>query len=302
MVPLFLFSANCGSDFRPPGKLVDDEPQVLGIRAEPPEVGAGDTMTVDALVHWPQGEVHYLWFLCIPTNLEQVQTCVSSQITETLPPDCAGAMATLCTAGTDPTFDWTAPPIPLPEGVTEAFFFVQQVVSGSSDVWAACGQAIRDNIPTADCLISLKTVTYSSREVKNLNPRISHFVVNEAEVIPGEVAVGNAGEKLNFNVVIDAASLDELSDESEDTNFIYMNMDFYTTCGTIGTWGEQWYCEMSLDGTRTVTCLSDLEEETGLPNTVNPGKDFTGDCIVYALLRDNLGGITWYTQEFSFIP
>ena len=298
MAMMFLFVLNCGNDFRPPGQLSDEEPQVLGIRVEPPEVGAGDTMTVDALVHWPQGEVHTLWFLCIPTNLEQVQTCVSSQIGEALPPDCAGAMATLCTAGADPTFTWTAPPIPLPEGVTEAFFFVQQVVSAAPDVWATCGQAIRDNIPTADCLISLKTVTFSDREVKNANPRLAHFIVNENVVTPGDLVVAAAGEKLSFQVAVDTASLDELSDESEDTNFIFMEMHYYTTCGKLGRWSEDLYCEMALDGTREVTCV--LDEELEPTVTISPSKDLTGECVVHAVLRDNLGGITWLTQEFSF--
>ncbi len=300
VIPLFMFLAMagyaaCGGGFDAAGKLNDTESLMLGIRATPPEIGAGETMTVDALVHWPQGEPHYLWFLCIPTNLEQVQTCVSSQIGETLPPPCAGSMATLCTAGADPTFDWTAPPIPLPEGVTEAFFFVQLVLSGSADVWAACGQAIRDNVPTPDCLLGLKTVTFSEREVKNANPRISHFIVADAEVPPGEVAVAAAGEKLFFNVAIDTSSLDELTDESESTNYIYMEMAYYTTCGTIGSWDEQWYCEMALDGTREITC--DEQE----PNAVNPRKDWSGDCVVHAVLRDNLGGITWFTQDFSFL-
>jgi len=288
--------AGCGGGFDPAGKLNDTESQMLGIRADPPEIGAGDVMTVDALVHWPQGAPQYLWFLCIPTNLEQVQTCVSSQIGETLPPPCAGGMATLCTAGTDPTFSWTAPPIPLPEGVTDAFFFVQLVLSGAPDVWATCGQAIRDNVPTADCLIGLKTVTYSDREIKNANPRITNFVVNEVDIVPGEVVVAALGEPASFNATVDATSLDELSDASEDTNFIYMEMSYSTTCGSLDRWEDQWYCEMALDGTREVTC------DPIDPNLIRPKKDWSGECLVHAVLRDNLGGITWFTQEFSFTP
>jgi len=299
MAIVFLFNVNCGDDFRPAGQLVDDEPQVLGLRAEPPEVGGGDSLTVDSLVHWPQGEAHYLWFLCIPTNLEQVQSCVKSQLGEALPPACEGAMGTLCTAGTDPTFTWTAPPIPLPEDVPEVFFFVQQVLSSSPDVWAACESAIRNNLPTADCLISLKTVTFSDREVKNLNPQLSHFVINETIATPGEPVIATAGQKASFNVVIDHAGLDELTDESTSTNFIYMNMEFYTTCGTLDRYGEQWYCEMALDGTREITCVADDDEDA--PNQVKPRKDWSGDCVVHAVLRDNLGGITWLTQELSFL-
>ncbi len=291
---LFFLIPACGEDFDPAGELNDTEAQMLGIRATPPEVGGGDGLTLDALLHFPHGQPHHLWFICIPTKLEEVNACVSSQIGADLPPACdSGTPATLCTASTDPSFSYTVPAIPLPPDVPEFLFFVQLVVSPAPDVWAQCAQNIRSNLPTADCLIGLKTVIYSSREVKNANPRISHFVVGNAPVPAGTPHVVAEGEKVAFNVSLDLDSLDELSDASEDVNFIYMDMAYYTTCGTLERWEDRWHCVMALDGSRAVTC------DPIDPNPVKFHKDFHGSCVVHAVLRDNLGGIDWFTQEFQ---
>ncbi len=292
---LAVFMIACfGEEFDPEGKLNDKEPQVLGIRTEPPEIGGGDTVTVDSLIHWPQGTPHTLWFLCIPTQLEQITRCVAAQIGETRPPLCAeNPFSTLCTAGTEASFSWTLPDLPQLDEIDEIIIFIQQVLSGSEDVWAACGDAIRNNIPTANCLISLKNLTISNREVKNINPRISHFTFHEEDMPVGEPIVATAGEKAPLMAVVDTASLDELRDDSDATNFIFMDLRYFTTCGELESYGDRIYCVMALDGTRQINCEP-------APNRILPKKDWTGDCVVHAVLRDNLGGIDFFTQDFSF--
>lgn len=287
--------AACTESFDPAGKLNNTEAQMLGIRAEPPEVGGGDTLTLDALLHFPQGQPHYLWLICIPTKLEELSACVSSQLGQELPPPCdLGIPATLCTASLQPSFSYTVPPIVLPPDVPEFLFFVQLVVSPAEDVWSQCAQNIRDNRPTPDCMIGLKNVIYSSREVKNANPRISHFVVNNQPVTFGTVWNVAEEEKIEFNVALEQSSLDELRDESQNTNFIFMDMAYYTTCGTLERWEDRWYCEMALDGSQQITC-DPIE-----PNLVKPRKELQGSCVIHAVIRDNLGGIDWLTQEFLF--
>lgn len=295
MIGFTAMAAACAEEFDPAGKLNATEAQMLGIRAEPPEVGGGDTLTLDALLHFPQGEPHYLWLICIPTKLEELSACVSSQIGADLPPPCdSGVPATLCTASVDSSFSYVVPPIPLPPDVPEILFFVQLVVSPEPDVWGQCAQNIRDNRPTADCMIGLKNVIYSSRDVKNANPRISHFVVGNQPIEPGTAYDAAAGEKAEFNVALDLSSLDELRDESEDTNFIFMDMAYYTTCGTLERWEDRWHCVMALDGSKEITC------DPIDPNPVKPRRDLHGSCVIHAVVRDNLGGIDWFTQEFIY--
>lgn len=99
---------------------------------------------------------------------------------------------------------------------------------------------------------------------------------------------------IEFNVALELSSLDELRDESPNTNFIFMDMAYYTTCGTLEHWEDRWYCEMALAGSQQITC-DPIE-----PNPVKPRKELQGSCVIHAVIRDNLGGIDWLTQEFLF--
>jgi len=63
LASLLPLGAGCGDDFDPEYWI--DEPRLIGVVADPPELDVGQTSTLQAIVATPHGEpVKYAWYLC----------------------------------------------------------------------------------------------------------------------------------------------------------------------------------------------------------------------------------------------
>lgn len=285
-----LGGAACVPDF-PPASELGDEPQVLAVRATPPEAAPGEAIRLDALIHWPESTPGLAWLVCIPGPLDDLDTCVSSRFT-TL--DAVARCedepeAALCLAGRDATALYRVPDRLLPADQEELTLYVELVATSLPAGPAACDEAVRDIYPTTDCALSLKRLAVSERPEPNRNPVLLPLLVNGESLdatAPHVLDLGGVDPgdfKVDLGVSVEPESVDELGMGDPPPDEARLPVLWYTTCGSLG------------DDAGSVRCARDGEcvaHETGWsPKT-------SGDCTVHVVVRDGRGGVDWLTREF----
>lgn len=288
--------AACSDPFRSVAEL-DETPQVLGVRAEPPDLPPGQDVTLDALVHWPGVVPTLVWLVCIPEIGQDFTTCLSDQFGAAAePPLCASdPAARFCIAGVGSSVSYRVPEGVFPDDGERHTFFVNMLATRSFDGIAACGEVLAGGSPTEDCLLSLKRVVVTQGDVQNRNPEVSHFT-RDGVVLGrlGPVVVDSAGadlEKLSvkIGVALEVASVDELvgpDGEPTDTTLV---VSWFTDCGSLDKTASFLDCQAQGEG--------------GGPSCQVPEVGWkpkaSGSCRVHAVVRDGQGGIGWATQELE---
>jgi hypothetical protein len=296
LLGLMAGGAGCVPDFRGASQL-DETNQVLAVRATPPMVNPGATVTLDALVHWPAGTPTLFWLVCIPNVGDTFLSCLSNQGEDASdPPFCAAdPTARLCLAGLGESVEYAVPESIFPDDGEDHTFFVNMIASGGG--FDTCAEVMMGGSPTPDCLLSLKRVVVSYREPAelNVNPELSHFVVDGGELDPSTVATLDANEvdvediRLEVSVTAEATSINELYPPGADPIPFDLVASFFTTCGKLSL--EKVYLSCAPD---EVTAAPHCE-----PASVFWRPETTGPCTFHAVLRDGNGGLGWLTQQFE---
>lgn len=293
VVPL---ANGCGDPFRSVAEL-DESPQVLALRAEPPALGPGEEVTLDALVHWPDASPILLWLVCIPGLGESITTCLANQFDQTAePPSCeADPRAKLCVAGVGSRVSYRVPEGIFPDDGEDHTFFVNMLATDSFDGLAACGETLSGGEPNQGCLLSLKRVVVTYAEARNVNPVISQLSLDGSALTPGVTTpVEGAGAlpedlsvKVGVSLLVD--SVDELFPDGESPRETTLVASWFTDCGTVGA--EQSFLPCWPEG------------DTGLPGCEVPEVRWkpgaSGLCRVHAVVRDGRGGTGFLTQAFE---
>jgi hypothetical protein len=288
--------AGCVPDFRSASEL-DETNQVLAVRVTPPEVNPGGTVTLDALVHWPEGAPMLYWLVCIPDVGDTFMSCLSGRLDSTMDtPFCGVDPADrLCLAGVGDSVDYTVPESIFPDDGEDHTFFVNMLAAGA-DI-ETCAEVMMGGAPTSDCLLSLKRVVVSYRDPAelNVNPELAHFVFDGSALDPAAVAtVDSTAEniddlRLEISVTAEATSIDEVYPPGGDPSPFDLVVSFFTTCGQISAEKVFLSCAPS--------------EPTGEPRCEPAGvfwrPETTGPCTLYAVLRDGNGGLGWLTQQLE---
>jgi len=294
-VGLAVFVASCVPEFAPASQL-GDSPQVLAVRVNPPAVAPGDTVRLDALLHWPGDAPEYLWLVCVPTAADTIDTCVANRLGDggVLLPLCASAPgAPLCYASRDATALYTVPgDVDAPDG--GASIFVELVVGDDVDS-QECARAYRDLNPAARCLVAVKRLAVSgSVEAAHRNPALLPLEVDglpvDATSLVALDPTGAQGEDLAVNLTVGVVpeTVDELlGDEPPDE--VRLPVAWYATCGGFGEDEGSLVCQLPAAGEIAPTC--ELLEVEWQPAA-------SGECTVHVTVRDGRGGVVWITQQF----
>jgi hypothetical protein len=300
----------CVPDF-PPASQLGDAPQVLAVRAEPPEVAPGQVVRLDSLVHWPGNPPEHLWLVCVPTEVDTLDTCVSNRLGDggvLLPPCAAAPGVPLCYASQDATALYTVPAdLPL-DDEGRATIFVELVV-GDDLASDECVRAYRDLDPSERCLVALKRLAVSVAVASNVSPALAPLVVDGTPVDTTPVDVtavvvldptGAAGDDLEVALTVGVLpeTVDEftLADEPPDEppeeppEEALLPMALYATCGTFDEDEPDLRCEPPAPGDTAPRCE---------PVTVTWKPQTSGECTLHVTLRDGRGGVAWLTQRFS---
>lgn len=283
----------------PPASELGDDHQVLVIRATPPELAPGDTVLLDALVHWPGGQPTLFWLVCVPDVSDNIMSCLSAHLPPgSAPPLCADdPAARACIAGVGDTAVYTVPADAFPDDGEQRTFFVYMLAAGGPDGMVQCQDTLAGGAPTFDCLLSLKRVVVSTRDPANVNPVVTGLIVADETADPSAVVEVDAGDadlekyKVSLGVTLDATSVDELvgSPGAEDEP-ARLTVQWFTTCG--GVDDPIAYLEVTADGSGGLTYDTVLTQW-------KPKQ--TGDCVVHAVVRDDLGGAGFLTQQLSVV-
>jgi len=293
---LLVWGVGCAPEFRGVSEL-DENNQVLAVRATPPAVNPGGTVTLDALVHWPVGAPTLFWLVCIPDIGDTFLSCLSNRLDSAADiPFCGVDPAErLCLAGLGNAVQYTLPENAFPDDGKDHTFFVNMVASGG-DI-ESCADVLTGGEPTADCLLSLKrvVVSYDDPAELNVNPEPAHFVLDGSELDPSAVVTVDVSAEtvddieLEIAVTAEATSIDELYPPGGDPSPFELVVSFFTTCG-----------QVSLEKA-FLACAPD--EITGEPfcdpATVTWNPKSLGLCTVHAVLRDGNGGVGWLSQQLE---
>lgn len=289
-------SLGCAPEFRGASEL-DETNQVLAVRVTPPAVNPGGTVTLDALVHWPEGAPTLFWLVCIPDVGDTFLSCLSNRLDSAADlPFCGVDPADrLCLAGLGGAVQYTVPDGAFPDDGADHTIFVNMVAAGG-DI-ETCADVLMGGEPTPACLLSLKrvVVSYDDPAELNINPEPASFVVDGNVLDPAAVAtVDSAGEDLDdfrfeISVTAEATSIDELYPTGGDPSLFDLVVSLFTTCGEVSA--EKVF----------LPCAPD--ETTGEPQCEAVILDWrpktTGPCTFHAVLRDGNGGLGWLTQQFE---
>jgi hypothetical protein len=208
---LFLTVACVGEDFPPSAELNPEEPQVLAIKAEPPEISPGETAGFESLVWWPETDISRVWLLCVPLPYEDLNNCVKNYVErggELIDCQNIGSQDNACILTQDATASIQLD-YPIPFGGESYQIIVEMVVSDQEDAWSTCKEAIEQTIPNKNCLISGKRLIYSNTEDNNLNPVISYLTL-DGSPITEDTQVVNFSNDIVLGVKIDADYIDEI--------------------------------------------------------------------------------------------
>lgn len=303
-VAVAVTGVSCVPDFTPASRL-DESPQVLAVRADPPEAAPGESVRLDALLHWPGGSPEYLWLVCLPTAADTIDTCVSNRLGAggVLLPLCASVTpggAPLCYASRDATALYTVPgDIGLGEDGTRTIFL--ELVVGDDVDGEDCVRAYRDLDPSGRCLVALKRLAVSavsavSVEAPNINPALRPLAlevdgqpVDATDLVPID-PMGELGDELavSLTVAVKPQSVDELGGDAPPDE-VRLPVAWYATCGRFDEDTADLVCEPPLTGQTDPRC--DSAEVEWKPEA-------SGECTVHVIVRDGRGGVAWITQRF----
>ncbi len=292
----------CSPDFAPASQL-GDSPQVLAVRAEPPVVAPGESVRLDALVHWPgdapwdaPGDApEYLWLVCRATMVDTIDTCVSNRLGTggvMLPPCATAPSAALCYASRDATAVYTVDSeIPLdPDGTATIIF---ELVVGDDVDSEECLRAYRDLAPSPRCLVALKRLTVSA-EARNESPALLPLEVDgqpaDATDLVAVDSLGEEGDDLAVMLSVSVAphTVDEL-DGDDPPDEAWLPVAWYTTCGGFDEDTSNLVCQPPQAGQADPVC--DPVQVKWKPET-------SGECAVHVTVCDGRGGVAWITQRF----
>jgi len=287
---------SCVPDFTPASRL-DESPQVLAVRADPPEAAPGESVRLDALVHWPGESPEYLWLVCVPTAADTIDTCVTTRLGAggVLLPLCASAPgAPLCYASRDATALYTVPAdVGLGEDGTATIFL--ELVVGDDVDGEDCVRAYRDLNPSGRCLVALKRLAVSV-EAPNINPALRPLAVEvdgqplDATDLISIDPTGAQGDGLvvDLTVSVEPQTVDEVGGD-DPPDEARLPVAWYATCGGFDEDTADLVCEPPLVGQTDPRCD---------PVSVEWKPEASGECTVHVTVRDGRGGVAWITQRF----
>jgi hypothetical protein len=288
-------ATTCVPDFTPASQL-DESPQVLAVRAEPPEAAPGQTVRLAALLHWPGDVPEHLWLVCVPTAVDTIDACVSNRLGAggVLLPLCASAPgAPLCYASRDATALYTVPvDLPLDEDGRATIFF--ELVVGDDVDGDECVRAYRDLDPSERCLVALKRLAVSVVEAPNVSPVLRPLAlvvdgqpVDGMDLVPLDPS-GAQGDELAVSLSLDVVpqSVDEVMSGDEP---LRLPVAWYTTCGRFDEDADSLVCQAPATGQTDPRCE---------PVVVQWKPAASGECTVHVTVRDGRGGVAWLTQRF----
>ncbi len=281
--------AACDDNFRRASEL-GEEPQIITVRATPPEAGPGQTVTFDALVHWPDSTPTLLWVLCRDGSFGRPGGCGSESLAGLVPPSCEqDPDASLCVLGTDASVEYTVPadlPGPDREAVTLS---VLVVAVQSLDALPGCLQDFAQGSPGTGCELALKRLVVSTSPTPNINPELGGLTVNGDSIAPPEphviILATDAIDDLKVEVEaqVDATSIDELG-AGEPVELV---LSWFSSCGELDP-DKQFLACTPADGAQPAACQA--PPVIWKPKTV-------GECRIHAVLRDGVGGTGYVSQS-----
>lgn len=299
---LLMGALGCGDSLRSAGEL-DESPQVLAVRAEPPDLAAGESVTLDALVHWPDGAPTLLWLVCVPEVGDSLTTCLQSAFAAGggAPPLCGAAPAgtRLCLGGLGPRIDYVVPSGVFPDDGETHTIFVNLLASGDPDGLEACAGTLAGGANTSDCLLALKRIAVSPGPTWNRNPRIAGVTLGGAPVGPSDpLVIPTEGRDLDtftlrVGVRVDATSVDELSPAEGDPAPVNLVASWFTDCGAPSKDRSFVSCAPGAPAEppdvpeRPATC--ELSEVDWIPGQ-------SGTCHLHVVVRDGRGGADFLTR------
>lgn len=305
-----LLAAGCVPDFTPASAL-GERPQMLAIRAEPPEITPGGGAVLEALLHEPAGPLHLVWIACYADPRGWSETCAADALAagETLLPCDGVSPAMLCIASTEatalvPVPAWVTPVIPDAEGVPmEAVVHVTLVASTRPDPLAACAEALAEVRPTEECLLGNKRLVVSERALadRNLNPRVAWLGVEGVPATPGATVAVEAGGgdledlRVGLTLALEPSSVDEAVDDAGQPDEAFLELRWYADCGRLSQDAARLRCD-PLPGAQPGDPPECEVEETSW----RPG--LSGDCTVHAVVSDGRGGVGFWSQAFQILP
>ncbi len=290
-----LFLPACDAEFSPAGELTDD-PLILAMTADPPWARPTDSVTLDALVHWPGRVPSRLWLRCIP-EFEDVLSCAETHWpADGQVPTCTDDPdAALCLASTDATATMTVPAdlIPTTDVLT---VYAHLAVSADPDP-TMCLEAMRTQTPSERCLLSAKRILVVPEGLAHANPRFADITLDGTTLATATPLP--APDTSRLTIGLDPASLDELDTEPGSPVTHYLGLALYTDCGTIAFTGDESLWEEG-PYNRTISCTepADGTQRTCTAVTSDLTFETAGACTLYLVVRDNLGGIAHHTTVF----
>lgn len=296
-----LAGAGCGDEFRTAGQL-NENPQILAIDSEPPDVPPGAEVELEALVHWPDGAPTLVWLVCIPEVGDTISTCLANAFSQGggQPPRCdQNPGARFCLGGIGPTLRYRVPLDAFPDDGEPHTFFVNLLATDSLDGFEACGALLAGEAPPSDnCLLAIKRVVVFDGETHNENPAIEHLTLRGSPLGSGEVVLDPAASgtdledyRVMIGVQVDPASVDELRPaEGDAPTEVNLVASWFADCG-----------KMREEKVFVPCAAGDPEAGTGPTCEVaevrwRPRQ--SGTCLLHVVVRDGNGGTTWRTQEF----
>jgi len=297
-----LLPVGCGDSFRTAGEL-DDNPQVLAVRAEPPDVTAGEMVALDALVHWPGGDPTLAWLVCVPQVGDTLSTCLQSAFaaSEGAPPLCdvAPPGTRFCLAGVGNQVSYTVPRGVFPDDGETHTIFVNLLASASPDGLVACADVLAGGPSTGDCLLALKRVAVGPGPAWNQNPRIAGVTLGGAPLGASDpIVLSTVGRdmgsfSLRMGVQVDATSVDELFPTDGDPAPVKLVASWFADCGTLDPERSFVPCDpgvpAELPDVPAEPPSCDLSEVDW-----NPGQ--SGTCHLHVVVRDGRGGTDFVSR------
>ncbi len=304
-------ATGCSLEMLPPASELSAAPQVLTIRADPPEAHPGEVVNLEALVHWPGDDWEAHWLICMPQGADGLSSCVADNFpADGVVPDCVTApTASLCRVGGGITTQVLVPPfLQLPPDVSFPVL-VQLLAARESEGWTGCLDAVANGEPNEDCLLAIKIAWVSSDPQPNRNPEPVSLVVGgqtHDALAPPLLLTQDASDLGDFSVllelVVDATSVDEMVDDDGVAQDAALDVAWFVTCGTIDVEGggtlrgddslnpRKMNCTPPPDGVGPGTCSA--AQATWSPQE-------PGTCVVHAVVNDGRGGIGFLTRTFE---
>ena len=304
LLSLLLAAPACMPDFAPASEL-GERPQVLAIRAEPPEVAPGGASLLSALLHEPT-PLSRVWIACFADPDDREDNCVAAALQDgaALSPCGADPQARLCVVSGDATAlvevpSWFVPVLPDDEGVpTRALVHVELVASTAPDPLSACGDAIAAVAPDDRCLLAVKRVVVTWDAAPNRNPTWAALWVDDVLAEPGDpvewAAPTSDPESLHVQLTaeLEPTAVDDAVNAQGEPDETFLDVLWYSDCGGFDRDHGRIRCDPGADPTAPPRCESDTARWS-------PGR--FGDCRVHVVLYDGRGGVGWRSQSFAIV-